>query len=204
LVLIHTRFVFVHHQKCGGTFIREVLKRELGQEALEESISHAGWDSIPSTATGLPVLCYVRNPWDWYVSWYESKHQHPEARGELFNRLSDDDSNDFKQTIMNACELRHAGGNEGLCTASFLYAAGGGLDSGALTVGRFETLIDDLDGFLREAGAGLPDGAVDRARTAQPVNAVERGPYRDYYDDELRELVGDSSRTLIDRFGYGF
>ena len=71
-------------------------------------------------------------------------------------------------------------------------------------MGRFESLVDDLGGFLDSAGVELPDGAIERIRSAAPLNASERGPYRDYYDDELRDLVGESCRPLIERFGYAF
>lgn len=152
-MLVHDRFVFVHNQKCGGTFVRRLLKQELGREALRDSVSHDGWNKIPDDAAGRPVLCYVRNPWDWYVSWYEFKCQKPESRGKLFNRLSGDCELGFAQTVRNACELRlPATGDADLCTASFLYAAGEGLSSENLTVGRFESLLDDLERFLELAG----------------------------------------------------
>lgn len=37
-----------------------------------------------------------------------------------------------------------------------------------------------------------------------PTNATEHGPYRDYYDPELRELVAHKARWLTERFSYAF
>lgn len=37
-----------------------------------------------------------------------------------------------------------------------------------------------------------------------PVNAAQRGPYRDYYDDGLQKLVAHKARWLISRFDYAF
>jgi hypothetical protein len=36
------------------------------------------------------------------------------------------------------------------------------------------------------------------------VRATRRRAYRDYYDDELRELVGEKARAIIERYGYSF
>lgn len=205
-MLIHERFIFIHNQKCGGTFVRTLLKRELGEESLRaRSHQHGGWDRIPAAAEGLPVLCYVRNPWDWYVSWYEFKLQDPTPTGPLFTEISNNGRHDFAQTIRNACSLKHPiAGATDACTASFLHSVGAGLNSENLTVGRFESLVDDLDRFLSWVGVELPDDAIARAHATDPINATKRRHYREYFDEELRDLVGESSRLLIDRFGYEF
>jgi hypothetical protein len=44
----------------------------------------------------------------------------------------------------------------------------------------------------------------EQIRSAPPENASDRRPYRDYYTDELRDLVAERSRLIIDRFGYSF
>ena len=218
-MLVHDRFVFIHNQKCGGVFVRETLGRELGAAVRQHAFRHAGWSEIPAAARGLPVLCYVRNPWDWYVSWYQFKRQCPSARGPLFDLLSDRGEYDFRRTVQNACELRGFPSclPEGrivardptvdradVCTTAFLYSVGAGLDSSLLTVGRFESLVEDLQVFLSRAGVELPDGAVAHTKAGASLNASERGHYRDYYDAELRDTVGESCMTLIERFGYSF
>jgi hypothetical protein len=206
-MLVHDRFVFIHNQKCGGVFVRELLERELGAKALEEPLPfrHVGWRQIPAAAADRPVLCYVRNPWDWYVSWYEFKRQHPAVGGDpLFEQLSDNGRYDFPRTVAKACAGEEAiTDHTDLYTGSFSYSVGG-VSPELLTVGRFESLVDDLERFLAAAGVALPDGAIARARTSGPANATRRRPYREYYDEDLREVVGDSCRELIDRFGYSF
>lgn len=206
-MLVHDRFVFIHNQKCGGVFIRELLEKELGAEALREPRPHrhVGWRKIPATARDRPVLCYVRNPWDWYVSWYQFKRQRPAAGGDpIFDRLSDGGRRGFAETVAAACAGEGTESDDrDLYSLSFSYSAGG-VDPGLLTVGRFESLIDDLAGFLAAAGVELPRGAIARARARKPANATRHRPYPEYYDAALRDTVGESCASLIERFGYAF
>lgn len=247
-MLIHERFVFLHVPKTGGTFIRHALGQELPScRALPgmPGSAHWGWDRIPPEAADLPVLAFVRNPWDWYVSWYSFAVNQPSRqfrrRGDtqpLFRRLFVSDggdmdadvagganpANDFATTLRRACtgvvdgddaeELSRAVRGFDLAeqleaghdfyTARVVATLGPGLDSDQLTVGRFESLLADLELFLERAGVALPEGAMSRMRAAEPRGASRRRPYRDCYDDELRELVASSCAALIERFGYDF
>jgi hypothetical protein len=42
---------------------------------------------IPAEASDLPVVGIVRNPWDWYVSWYAFNNG-PRMRSPLFKIVS--------------------------------------------------------------------------------------------------------------------
>jgi hypothetical protein len=42
------------------------------------------------------------------------------------------------------------------------------------------------------------------AKLAEPVNRGEHNGYRDYYDDELRDLVGEKARRIVRTYGYEF
>src|SRR4029077_1049206 len=110
----------------------------------------------------------------------------------------------FAPTVRSACSLLTAAVGADLYTTLFRNLVGDGLDSELLTFGRFESLIDDLESFLSRAGVALGDGGIDRIRAGSPFNASDRGAYREYYDEELRDLIGDSCRSLIGRFGYRF
>ena len=37
-----------------------------------------------------------------------------------------------------------------------------------------------------------------------PYGSSKRGPYQQYYDDELRDLVGRKARRLVELGGYEF
>jgi hypothetical protein len=211
---------------------------------------HRGWSSIPEEAAGRPVLAFVRNPWDWYVSWYSfvvnGFDSQRSWRGPLLpffftgefsaNANSGErDTNtstpdDFPTTIRRACggmtderlaALERIGQNGGLrgprseileplreghdfYTARLMATFGDGLKSDLLTIGCLESLAGDLESFLRRAGVKLSAGAAARIRSTERVGAGRRGPYRDYYDDELRDLVGSSCERLIEQFDYRF
>ena len=38
--------------------------------------THAGIDLIPAEYAHLPAIAFIRNPWDWYVSWYHWETQY--------------------------------------------------------------------------------------------------------------------------------
>lgn len=211
-MLIHDNFIFIHVPKTGGSFLGSALKREMPAGSLRRGApekKHPGWNDIPDEALGRPVLIYVRNPWDWYVSWYHavaSKHKqrHPDA--DVVAGVTDLDT-----LIRQACSGSLPGsqpppspGHQDLYTQNILRACGDRLEADELFVGRFESLVDDLGRFLSAAGAPLGDAAIGRIRSAEPVNASEHRPYREYYDGELQELVASSCRVTIERFGYRF
>lgn len=214
-MLIYDQFVFLHVPKTAGMFLTDAFGDELGPpDATFER--HSGWNEIPDWAVGRPALMYVRNPWEWYVSWYRYLTEsvftaHPPDRvrrdhwvrilfGDDFEIAGDElrAINDFATTVRKACgglDLEHpallellerrdpqarlvAAGND-FYTAELLRIAGGGFDSDLLTVGRFESLFDDLERFVERNGIALDGGA-------------------------LRDLVDRSCRALIERFGYRF
>jgi hypothetical protein len=67
-----------------------------------------------------------------------------------------------------------------------------------------EQLREDLIAFVRLANVPQSEALVDAIRQSPANNESMRGDYRDYYDADLRDLVGRSSRWMIDRFGYTF
>jgi hypothetical protein len=231
-MLIHERFVFLHVPKTGGRFIRHVLGQEISQcRELPIESRHDGWDKIPKEAAGLPVLGFVRNPWDWYVSWYsfivEGMVQVPPIHELLFTVEQTRGARtpgDFRTAVRQACtgivdsgnraELERAVQGFDLAeplmeghdfyTSRLMVTYGAGLHSDQLTIGRLESLADDLEAFLHQAGVEMDDGAIERIRTTKAHGASRRGPYPDYYDDELRDLVGSSCEAMIERFGYSF
>lgn len=69
---------------------------------------HFPRELLPREYSHLPILGVVRNPWEFYVSWY--RHQYSNVRysplkNVLFGCLSDNRQLDFVRTIRNALEL---------------------------------------------------------------------------------------------------
>ena len=101
-MIVTKRFVFIHMHKTGGQSINQSLlncvdgARELGY--------HYPHVLLPQEFAHLPLVGLIRNPWDWYVSWYafnrESGMNNP-----LFRIVSDGGVSGFKTTISNLIRL---------------------------------------------------------------------------------------------------
>ncbi|HKT32331.1 MAG TPA: hypothetical protein VJS89_07560 [Gammaproteobacteria bacterium] len=96
------RFLFVHLHKTGGQFVNRVLLRYLPDA---HAIGyHLPRSAAPPELRALPVIGFVRNPWDWYVSWYAFNLAQPQ-RNPIFRAVSTDGRLDFKHTLINMLHL---------------------------------------------------------------------------------------------------
>ena len=64
------KFVFLHLERTGGNFFSEFLRLFIPAEELGY---HAPRYRLPERYAHLPVIGFIRNPWDWYVSFYYHK-----------------------------------------------------------------------------------------------------------------------------------
>lgn len=139
------------------------------------------------------TFTFVRNSWDRVVSLYHYLRgrrwaMHPQTSFRAFLYLIRDHA--FESPgLFNAVGLSQAASqlawirSEGVEFVTF--------------VGRYENLAADLAIVAGELGC--PD-AVLRSR----INTSSRGPYRDYYDADLRDVVARVYAEEIDRFGFRF
>ena len=67
-MIVTDKFVFVHFPRTGGTFITAVIMRLF--PSAREIGYHLPRFLLPNEYSHLPVLGGVRNPWEFYVSWY--------------------------------------------------------------------------------------------------------------------------------------
>jgi Sulfotransferase domain len=220
-MLVASDLVFVHIPRTGGSFIRGVLRDHLEPEpSAPRFATHAAWSELPRQFRDRPAFCVVRNPWDWYVSWYH----HLVKSGPRFAGLDpghpkranwetafEGGRSTFKEAVTTLCEgrLEHPFADAVRRRDADLYTeyvrtlAGRAIRRDRLEPGRFERLIPFTVEFL-DRHALLTDPLRDALEQSPPTNATEHGPYRDYYDDELRELVAHKSRWLTERFEYEF
>lgn len=101
------RFLFIHLHKTGGQFVNRLLLRHLpGARPIGYHLPRA---EAPFELRTLPAIGFVRNPWDWYVSWYAFNAAEP-LRNPIFRVLSDDGQLGFGPTLDNmlhlGCEAR--------------------------------------------------------------------------------------------------
>ena len=199
------RFLFIHVFKTGGSSVREALApqayrpaesswrrlRLLGLAPPEPLAALAPHATAADVHAVLPEktfkryfkFAFVRNPWDWHVSWYHyirqnpSHYQHPEV-----SRMWD-----FEEYLTWRVEY------DRLFQKDFVVDVQGRLLVDFL--GRFEDLEQD---FGKVCGRiGVRTGLLHRNRS-------KRRDYRWYYTDRTRELVEMFWAEDVELFGYRY
>lgn len=101
-MIVTERFVFIHMHKTGGQTLNDIIQRCITDHRVVGY--HYPRAEIPAESAALPVVGIVRNPWDWYVSWY-AFNRRPKIHNQLFNVISDGGKGTFKSTITNLINL---------------------------------------------------------------------------------------------------
>lgn len=105
-VLVTDKFVFLHLPRSGGTFVYEVVKKFF--PSAHEIGYHFPRALLPREYLHLPLLGTVRNPWEFYVSWYHyhgASETYSSSKNILFWCVSEDRKLNFSDTIRNALNL---------------------------------------------------------------------------------------------------
>lgn len=197
-LITEPRCVFAHIPKTGGNSIRNVFfdKRYEGP-----------WfgDALPEGWEGLFKFAFVRNPFDRVVSAWKMFCDDPrDGAWELEKGILDltleevlqlglDDNAAFGHPWYNQITptplirlknhiLHHTHPYLGLQYVDF--------------IGRFETLQQDFDHVMRQLD--LPPAQLPKS------NWTRRTHYREYFDDQIRQMAEDYYRDEIERFGYTF
>lgn len=228
-MIICQAFVFLHLHKSGGTFVNHMMMKCIPKAT--RIGYHLPYSEIPAAFRHLPVLGTVRNPWSYYVSWYH--FQAGQAKpNPLFRICSEDGSLDFAGTIRNLATLCHAPEridvlkavfpetfvNHGLNLTRACIETLRGKDMGFYTflhdrlyagapsprILRMERLRDELPENLTGLRGTEMMLVRDFLRSVPDLNVSEHRPYRDYYDADLRDLVGRMDRSIIEAYSYTY
>lgn len=68
-MLITPNFIFIHIPKTAGRFCRHQIVEHAGPVLYRGGL-HEPAARVPEGLGHLPLFAFIRNPWDWYVSWY--------------------------------------------------------------------------------------------------------------------------------------
>jgi hypothetical protein len=206
-MILSSKFVFVHLPKTGGSFVRELMTHH-APPAWQISLldDHPTIRDIPATHQHLPIFGLVRNPFDWYVSWYHYLKAH--RSDPFFNHISQQGSLDFNSTISAAFDVDISAIFQFPCAFSsspfgcymnYIF----GNDLNRLMLGKMETLRSDLRAILKRCDA-LTETLDQQIDSFPVVNVSDHLPYRSYYDKTLKNLILTRDREVLDRFDYRF
>ena len=98
-MIVSDKLVFIHMHKTGGQFVLRALLNYVGGS--RQIGYHTPRRNLPVEFHDLPLLGFVRNPWDWYVSWFCFNQQKPGTQNPLYAVMSEGARNDFGATIRN-------------------------------------------------------------------------------------------------------
>lgn len=223
------RFVYLHLHKSGGTFVNRFLLEWL--PTAQRIGYHLPRSQIPPELRSLPVLGTVRNPWEYYVSWY-SFQAAMETPNALFSFVSAGRTLDFPATLRNLlalpgdvqrleelvrkmpetfpgrglnltqqCLQPWAGSTEGFY--SFLYQRMFVPGSSDVLL-RTDEIRHALPAALQDLGVVVTPAMRDYLAQAPALNRSPHSPYQEYYDPSLQALVAERDAGLIARHGFKF
>jgi hypothetical protein len=99
-MIVTDHFVYLHVSRSGGTFLNKLIMEHVPGAHMVQYHGHL--EDLPDQFSHLPVIGFVRNPWDWYVSMffdYKRKRQY------VFQTVSDLGRLQFRPTLTRFLNL---------------------------------------------------------------------------------------------------
>lgn len=219
-MLITRHFVFVHQLKTAGGFIKQLCSAHMPADwILLYDLEHPPAREIPEKFRHLPVFGIMRNPWDWYVSWYHyvcsaAERLQGSEPGSPWVAMFDEGRASFRQVVTACCagippsdgksvwldRVREEGVDYYSLSCDNIFHAG---FDGTVEILRFENVREEFIEFLQRHAVPVGADFIGHVRTRPPDKVTPHAPYASYYDRELRDLVGKTSRIAAE-YGYTF
>ncbi|MDJ0663807.1 MAG: sulfotransferase family 2 domain-containing protein [Acidimicrobiia bacterium] len=216
-MILDDKCLILHMPKTGGVFIRMLLQKHYGDAVRLASgdafgqpdaraDQHHALRDVPRKLRRLPTFGVVRNPWDWYVSWFHffTTYEH---RPPLFMKVSEGKSLDFPEFMSNLYSYPKRSAEYKYNSFSAEYYRIFGCSprrprNPKVVMGRYETVHDDLYAFLETVG--VSEACLEEIHSFRKMNPSQHEHYSTYYTPELVEAVYEHNRPIIDEFGYEF
>ncbi len=217
-MLISDDFIFIHLQKCAGSFVDNLLEK-MFTSAKFNGARHDSVRQIGKKNIGKPVFGTIRNPWDWWVSWYAATNG-----GRKF-RLTSNSFEEFWDTVFSTTqplgELKMEQINElGIGPYTYRFVMRYFRDPDAafsdwetvekdprdfmhpVHLCRVEDLRNELVRFFKFIGIELTNDQSSILMNAPVDNPSTHDFTESYYNNRLRELVREKDRLIVDLYGY--
>lgn len=190
MTIVLPNSLFVHIPKTGGSWVSEMLSRT-GLCLAQCVEPHPFLRSSPGRS--LPAFGFVRDPRDWWPSYFRYKHRHGWTDGKAF----DDDcrAETFAEFLLKAAD-RHWG-----YYSRLLPEYVGPPEAPIRFVGRTENLAADLVAALDAVGEAYRPDFPKTAYAARPRN-VTKGVVPIVTPPWYEELIRDMDADAFARFGY--
>ena len=228
-MIVNDKFIYLHLQKTGGTFLTKFLttytnsKQVLGKHSTYQMIKE-------EIKKGKDIIGVIRNPFSWYVSHYHFQKEgnrfmfneilrSPKDFGEYLKRILDYDYNKISR-INNLNKeipgLQYEKLNVGNLTFNFINAFceknescfyNQNLINDFLKVNHMiknEDLSKECLKFFNLINIPLSDAGQKFLFNSKKINTSSHNDYRYYYNDELVDLVKHFDYYLIKKYNYQF
>lgn len=217
------RFIFIHIPKTAGTAINWALqeKSDLSFRKFYRKLKYIYYSLVSPNMcftlytpkiqkhakakeirSVLPeqiweeyfTFAFVRNPWDLMVSsyewWLQMAGMWPDLQDDIQKIMKMKGFHEFIRSEYGLNRINEQYGN--------IYDWISEEDDEIIVdyVGKYENLDNDLDWIGRNLGF---------SEVVPPkINVTERMPYRKYYDEETKKMVGERFEKTIEKFNYSF
>ena len=187
MILHNLKCVFLHVPKTGGLTLGNVLKLHNGPHYEIKNGDHA----LHLTDFNYFKFCFVRNPWDRFLSCYFYFRKYGRGKGndnhsgDLVNQYET-----FKDFVTNFDSIENQFKSPHF--RNQLHWVDQRLDF----IGRFENLQEDFNAVCDKIG--IPQQKLPHK------NKTKHKHYTEYYDNETRQIVAEKYAKDIEYFGYKF
>ena len=229
-MIVNSKFVFIHLHKSAGTFFNNFIVKFFPDSS--QVGYHFPKRMVPQELSHLPVLGLVRNPWDFYVSWYSFQMQ-KQGSNPLFMVVSKDKTLGFQDTmerLLSLCDDQRllnkvtqrlpnhftaSGLNVPASVLASIYGTGLGFygflyrwmyegTASLPSIVKKEELVSGLTSFFTEINVLMSDEMLEFLSQQAPLNTSSHRHYASYYDDRIAEKVLGADETIVHNHGYQF
>lgn len=190
--LDNPKLVFIHIPKNGGTSVTRWLRHHL--DARKGDFMHGGMQHIEPEYYNAKTFAITRNPWDRMVSLYhfdgvkcKAKIDKGKGKGDYINQYAIYKKG-FEYWLKHGLDYTSNWMQYKTTQSAFL-------PGNPTYLLRFENLKEDWK-IIQEV--------TKCYKPLQKKNSTVHNHYRTYYNDELKNLVGDIFRADVIRFNYDF
>lgn len=212
-MVVNDKIIFLHLQKCGGTFLKKVLIENFNcKNVLPE---HNGYKDIRNKNNKF-IFGTVRNPWDWYVSLYHSHYQNPHS----FFKSTFKGVNSFSEWIdvflnlksgkmhdLNFNEINRL--NVGPYGYRYLkvYSLNNNLsfdNTCKIDIIDTKELNSNFVSLLEKNDLLSDKELMSKILNHSKIHTSKRGDYREFYDEKSIQIVYEKEKKIINKYNYEF